>query len=63
MNNTLAILSYLIFNNILEDFFLNQRILKNKVTIKKASVFTQDKLNDIKGRNKGWVGLLLDFVF
>lgn len=43
MKNTLAILSYLIFNNILEDFFLNQRILKNKVTITKPSDFPRDK--------------------
>lgn len=33
------------------------------MTIKKASDFTQDELNDVKGRKKGWVELLLDFVF
>lgn len=53
MKNTLAILSYLIFNNILEGFFLKSENSKNKVMIKQCSDFPQDKLNDVKGEKGG----------
>lgn len=51
MKNTLPILSYLIFNNILLVFF-HQRSLKNKIIRKKAYDFTRGTSRDIKQKSR-----------
>lgn len=61
MKNTLPILCYLIFNNILLVFFANQRSLKNKI-IKKLMIspeINQKTLNNKSRKKKGNKGLWL----